>query len=187
MNVPMHARRVLVVLLQTVHADIALARLGILRKNERQRDEGAAVLGPALQDRQDIERWVVHLHDLLARRLLDILGEIHCLAHLRDERDEIHLVRERDLRQAHEITQIVGNLIEALDAQSDAHALHAAESVHEHRHVVALDILEEQSDVLLALHLGNAVGDLRDLQLGIDLRLDAAQKPARLQLFHELA
>ena len=187
MNMPVHARRILVVLLQTIHADVALASLGIFRKNERQRDEGAAVLGPALQDRQDVERRIVHLYDFLARRFLDVLGEVHRLAHLRDERDEIHLVRERDLRQTHEIAQIIGDLVKTLNAQSDAHAFHAAESVHEHGHVVALDVLEEQRDVLLALHLGNTVGDLGDFEFGVNLRLDAAQKPARFQFLDKLA
>ena len=38
--------------LHAVGADVAHARLGILRKDERQRDVTAAVVGPALQDRQ---------------------------------------------------------------------------------------------------------------------------------------
>ena len=42
-DVPVHARRLAVILLQAVHADIALTRLRVLREDERQRDERAGL------------------------------------------------------------------------------------------------------------------------------------------------
>ena len=49
---PVHAGRVPVINLHPVHADIALARLGVTRDHARQRDEWAAVLRPGRQHRQ---------------------------------------------------------------------------------------------------------------------------------------
>ena len=55
---PVHAGRAAVEHLHAVGADVAHAGFRILREHERQRDEAAAVFGPALQDRQLVERRV---------------------------------------------------------------------------------------------------------------------------------
>ena len=47
-NVPVHSRRPRVIFLQAVHTDVTLIRLGIFRKDQRQRHERATVLWPAL-------------------------------------------------------------------------------------------------------------------------------------------
>ena len=54
-DVPMHSRHLLVVFLQAVHADVALASRRILREDERQRDERPAILRPAREDWQLVE------------------------------------------------------------------------------------------------------------------------------------
>lgn len=75
-DVPVHARRLAVILLQPVHADIALARLRILREDERQRDERAAIIRPALEDGDIVKARVLCLDDFLARRVLDVFREL---------------------------------------------------------------------------------------------------------------
>ena len=50
-RLPVHAGGPVVVYLHPVHAAVPLARVGVLRKDKRQRDEPPAVLRPALQDR----------------------------------------------------------------------------------------------------------------------------------------
>ena len=73
-DLPVHAERALVVLLQAIHP--AVARAGaILCEHERQRHVGAAVLGPAAEDRQGVEvDLVADVHDLLAGRASHALG-----------------------------------------------------------------------------------------------------------------
>ena len=51
-HLPMHAGGAAVVDLHAVHAEVARAGLGVAGVDVRQRDEAAAVLRPALQDRQ---------------------------------------------------------------------------------------------------------------------------------------
>ena len=48
-------------------AAVALARVGIAREHHRQRDEAAAILRPAVQDRKIIEREILLADDFLAR------------------------------------------------------------------------------------------------------------------------
>ena len=69
---PVHAGRAAVEHLHPVGADVAHAGLGILGEDQRQGDEPAAVVGPALEDRQLVERAVAP-DDLLAGRVLDRL------------------------------------------------------------------------------------------------------------------
>jgi hypothetical protein len=53
--------------LQPVHANVAHAGFGITRDHLRQRDEPAAVVGPAGEDRERVQRRGVLLDDLLHR------------------------------------------------------------------------------------------------------------------------
>ncbi len=185
-DVPVHARRLLVVFLQAVHADVALASLRVLREDKRQRNERAAVLRPAREDGDlvEIDRL---LYDLLARRLLHVPREIDRLLRERQQRHDIHLVRERDVRQAQDLADLIPHIIELLDAERERHALVAAERIHEHGHVVALHVLEEQRLVPLARALRHAVRDLRDLEIAVHRLLDVAEPAALLERRDELA
>ena len=183
----MHARRLAVILLQAVHTDIALTRLRVLREDERQRDERAAVIRPALEDWNLIEIRVLRLDDFLARRVLDVLREVDRTLDHRDHRDDAHLVLQGDVRQLHHLAQLVRDIVELLNAEGHGHALIAAEGIHEDRHLGALDVLEEQCDILLALHLGHAVRDLCDLELRVYLCLDALQEALALEVLDEFA
>ncbi len=75
----------LVVLLQPVQAEVALAGLGVLGVGQAEVEEDAAVLGPGLQPGSDRQVDLVALeHDLLARRDLHLPGrhrpQLHDLA-----------------------------------------------------------------------------------------------------------
>ena len=66
-HLPVHAGRALIEHLHAIHADIALARVRIVRKDQRQRDIAPAVLRPAVQDRQVAEIDIIAgQHDFLA-------------------------------------------------------------------------------------------------------------------------
>ena len=182
----MHARRALVVFLQAVHADIALARRRILREDERQRDKRPAVLRPARQNRNLVEIRL-HLHDFLTRRFFHVFRKIDRFLRHRDQRDDIHLVLKRNIRKFHNLAQLVADIIELLHTKRERHALIAAKRIHEHRHVVALHILEQKRDIVLALHLRHAIRDLRDLEMAVHGLRDTPQQPALLQHRDELA
>ena len=96
-------------------------------------------------------------------------------------------MRERDIRQAQDLADLVPHIVELLDAERERHALVAAERVHEHGHIVALHMLEEQRLIAIALELRHAVRDLRDLQVAVHGLGDAAQPAARLKRRDELA
>src|SRR5262245_65636210 len=67
MGLPVHAASSLVVYLHAVHATVALVGIRIAREYQRQRDEPASILGPALQNRVIEKREAVVLDDFLAR------------------------------------------------------------------------------------------------------------------------
>lgn len=58
-HLPVHSASILRVELNSVHADIALAGIGVVSKNERKGDEWTAVLGPAGKDGEFCEVNVV--------------------------------------------------------------------------------------------------------------------------------
>ena len=134
-DVPVHPRRAAVVLLQAVHPDVALARLGILRKDERQRHKGTAVIRPALQNGNLVKIRVLRLDDFLTWCILYILREIDRLARHRDERHEVHLVLQGDVRDLEDLRQLIRHVVELLHTEGECHALVAAERVHEDGHL----------------------------------------------------
>ena len=111
MNVPVHPRSGRVVFLQPVHAHIALICLGIFRKDQRQRHEGAAVLRPAFQNRQDIQRRMVLFDHFLTGGVAHIFGEIDGLPRHRNEGNKIHLMGEGNIGKAHESANFLGDII----------------------------------------------------------------------------
>ena len=180
-DMPVHPCRAAVVLLQAIHTDVALARLGILRKDERQRHKGAAVIRPALQNGDLVEIWVLRLDDFLTWCIFHVLWEIDRLARHRDERHEVHLVLQGDVRNLEDLRQLICHVVELLHAEGECHALVAAERIHEDGHLRALYILKEQGNVLRALALRDAIRDLRDLELRVNLRRDAAEQSTLLK------
>ena len=152
-DVPMHARRAAVILLQAVHADIALARCRILGKDERQGHKRTAVVRPAFQDGNLVEIRVLRLDDLLAGRILHVFREIDRLARHRNQGHEVHLILQGDVRNLEDLCELIGNIVELLHAERERHALVAAECIHQHGHFRALHILEEEGDILLPLQL----------------------------------
>ena len=125
---PVHAGGALVVDLHAVHADVALAGLGVAGDHAGQSDEAAGILGPALQDGKIEQREIVALDDFLAGAGGDGLGKE--LAHLRQHGKHFHFV-EKTLRglHVHEGADAVGNLIEGVDLERKVHAAGGAELV----------------------------------------------------------
>ena len=177
---PVHAGAALVVDLHAIGADVALAGLRIFRDHRRQGDEAAAIERPALQDRKIEQREVVVPDDFLARARRNFLGKE--LAHLGQHGQHLDFV-EQALRRlhVHEHLDAIGNFVQRIDIERHAHAVLGAELVDEQlRAGIALDVLEEQRRAARAVNaarspLGDAVGDLGDLQDGIGFRLDAHQ------------
>ena len=169
---PVHARRAAVEHLHAVHADVAHARLGVLRDHEREGDEPAAVLRPAAQHRQLVERGVAPDHLLAGRVLHDARHQVAQPPH---HRQHLHRVEEarRHLRR-HQLVDLAGDLVERGHAEGEAHPLHRAEDVGRHRHVEPGGPLEEERRPA-ARRLGHAVGHGRDLQVGAHLLADARQ------------
>ena len=186
-DVPVHPRRAAVIFLQAIHADVALARRGVLRKDKRQCHEGAAVVRPAFQDGDVVEARILGLDHLLTGRIFHIFREINRLARHRDERHEIHLVLEGDMRDFEQLGQLIRHVVEFFHAKRERHALVAAERVHEDGHGRALDVLKEEGDVFLPLQFRYAVGNLGDLELRVDLRRDASQEAALFEHVDEFA
>src|SRR5262245_7648641 len=73
------------------------------------------------------------------------------------------------------------------DAERRRHALVRPKCIDQNRHVEALDALEQEGHVAAARALGDAVGDLGDLEIAGNGRGDAAQLPARFEVSDEVA
>ena len=187
MDMPVHARGTAVVLLQAVHAHIALAGLGILGKDQRQGHERPSVLRPALENGNFVQIGIFRLHHFLARGGFHILGEIHRPLDHGNHGDHAHLVLQGYIGQLQHFPKLICNVVQLLHAQGQGHALIAAKGIDEHGHLGALHVLKEDSHIFLSRALGNAVHNLRDFQLRVNFRLDALQEAAAFQLGHELA
>ena len=152
---------------------------GSLRDHGRQRDERRRVAGPAALDRQPVEVDVVAgEHDLLARRLSrPSFGSESAI--------DFSLPRLRTLSTSpcggcisSTSLELRGDVVEVLDAEGEAHPALGAELVDQERVLRALDVLEQQRRPA-GLH--DAVGDLRDLEIGVDLGGDANELALALE------
>jgi len=183
-GLPVHAERAVVEHLQPVHADVAPARAGVAREHARQRDVAAAVLGPALEGRQARERRAIRLDHLLTRPVADAPG---ARLHEIDERAELPqpLGERAGQRQVEELGDALAQLVQLADAERQGHPVRRPERVDEHRHVEALDALEEERHVLRGRALRDAVGDLGDLEVARDRHGHAAQAPRLLEASDE--
>ena len=120
-TLPVHAGGTAVEHLHAIGADIPHPGLGILCEHQRKRDVSPAVLGPAFQDRQRVERPVA-VYDLLAGRGPDRLR--HQVAQAARHRE--HLQRVHDAFRhlwRHQLVDFLREIIERLHAEREAHAL----------------------------------------------------------------
>ena len=183
-DLPVHRRRARPELLHAVHADVTHAGARIVGDHGRKRDERRGVIRPALLDRQQVERRGVALeHDLLARRAANRLRprvrdrlQLLQAAHLLDE----------PLRRLHleHVAELLGDRVERRRIERHRHPPLRSELVDQQRPVGALDVLEEQRRPAA---LDDAVVDLRDLELGIDLGGDAHELALALEQGDPLA
>ena len=73
------------------------------------------------------------------------------------------------------------------DAERGGYAVLRAERVHEHRHVEAVDALEQQRHVAVGRAFRDAIGDLGDFEIARDGRRDPPQPSVLLEVVDELA
>ena len=183
-EMPMHARGLLVVDLETVHAHVAPTRLGVAGEDQRQGDVAAGVEGPALEDGQGLEvDPVAGEHHLLARPLLHYPGLQS--RQVLEPRQRLQLLpRAVGKIGGDERLHATGQLIIGTHAQGRTHALVAAELVDEHGDVVARGMGEEKRR---PSGLPHPIGHLGDLKHGVDGCVDGGQLAAVAQKSDEVA
>src|SRR5882762_8963 len=141
---PMHAGGFLVIHLNAVNADVALAGFRIACDHTWERNEASGIIGPALKNGKVEQREFVFEDDFLARAGGDGLRKE--LAHLSQHGEHFYFVEESLRRlHVHEMANAVRDFIQRIDFESEFHATLRAELIDEHlRTGVALYILEEQ-------------------------------------------
>ncbi len=175
-DLPVHHGRAPVEHLDPVHAAVARAGRRVAAEDQRQGDERPAVLRPAGEDRQPAEVGLVE-PDLLAGRLAHDLGRER--RQLAQPAQRPHLGHHPLRRlEVHERLDARPEGVERLGAERRAHPPLGAELVDQHRHVAARHVREEQRR---ATALGHAVGDLGDLEVGVDARRHAREVPVALE------
>ena len=95
-------------------------------------------------------------------------------------------MREGDIWQPQKAPNLVGDVVHLFHAKRHRHALHCTEGVHQYRHFVALNILEKQRHIALALHFRDTVCNLGNLQRTVHLGLNPFQQSAFFQCRYEL-
>ena len=193
---PVHSGGALVVDLHTIHSDIPFASFRIAGDDAGQGDEASPVLGPALQDGEIEEREIVALDDFFAGAGRNRLREK--LAHLGEHGEHFDFIEETlgrfDVREG---ADAVGDLIEFVDIEREAHAAGRAELVdQEFGAGIALQVFEEKrfaaNDAVFILAVfafafGNAVGNLCDFQDRISFSADAFQFAGSIEGFDPVA
>ena len=169
-----------VVDLHAVHADVALAGFGVAGDDAGQGDEAASVLGPGFEDGEveEVEVFAA-MDDLLAGGVFcgDDFGEE--VAYLGEHGEHLQLVHEaRGGLGFEEGADAVGDVVERVGFEGEAHAAFAAELVHEDVGAgMAFYVFEEEGGAAgfgcAAAELGGAVGDLGHLEDGVYLGGDA--------------
>ena len=113
---------------------------------------------------------------LLARGLGHLFGEHP--AQPGQLGNELELLHQGVGFRLHEAQKVRGDVVQGLHLQGQAHAPHGPEGVHQHRHVIAGHVLEQQGR---APGLADPVGDFGDRQIRAHRLLDAHQLPGLLQ------
>lgn len=170
--VPVHAGGGLVEHLHAIHAHIAHACLGILRDDKGHGDEGPGVLRPRGEDGEHGEIDVLAgQHDVLATTAGDVLGKD--VGHARELGQHLKFlddaVRFLDLD---EFENLLGHVVQAVHLQGLVHALVGPVEVRENWKFAVLDVGEQKRRPIA---FRGAVGDFRDLQVGVEGLVDASE------------
>ena len=188
---PVHAGSLAIVDLHAIHADVALpCRIAggiylarIAGDDAREGDEAAAILGPALQDGKIENAEIFAQDDFFAGRIFggDKFGEE--FSHLGEHGEHADFIEEAfGGAEIHELANAIGNIIERVDAEGEAHAALAAKLIHENFGAgIAFDIFKQQGGTAGGVsgraEFGDAIGDLRYLQNGVHFHLDTLEFP----------
>ena len=160
----MHAERLVVEHLKPVHPDVALTTDRIAREHAGEGDEAPGVARPATEDREAGQRRMLCLDDLLARRRCDVtrrrLDDVEQRAELSPALGE-----RAGQREVEQLGDALAQIVEPVHAERPRHPLGRAEGVDDHRHLGAVDALEEERDVGITRCLRHTVGDLGDLEI----------------------
>ena len=189
---PVHGERRPPRLHDAVHADVSNAAQRIARDHHGQRDVRAAVLRPALHERQRVEiHRVISLDDLLTGRIAapHARWKLSDLEQARQKRElgddplgDLHLEQLSDAR---------ANLVQPLDAERHAHTPHRTEEVDRDGNRGALAVhqhgLLEQQRFAAPRLLHHAVGDLAQLEIERHRVPHAHQLAGAVELLDELS
>ena len=170
-DLPVHERRAPVDLLHPVHADVAHAGLPVLRDHRRERDERGRVERPAALDREQRRGSRRRPSSTISwQAAFETSFGIESAI-------DLSLPSERTLStspcggcSSRISPSFVGEVVELLDAEGHAHALLGPELVDQERDARALRVLEQERR---PAGLDDAVDDLGDLEVGVDLGRDA--------------
>jgi hypothetical protein len=155
--------------LDAVHAEIGAEPFGMLGPDQRERDEGAAVLGPGAQQRQ-ARKTRRRIDDLRDRRaalgLAPDLGQRH---------QRVALLPELARARRHQLVRKARDALDQLLGATTEGQLDAPRRAKQIGHdgpVGALDVLEEQRRTAGCDH---AAVDFGSLEVRVDRRLDLDQ------------
>ena len=188
-DLPVHSGRPSIIDLHPIHADIAVAGVGVLGEDGRQRDEAPAIVRPALEDWQIVQGKISArlVNDLLAGGGADVarfgVDDINAIA---EERESF--LQSRRWLGLHEELHLVGELVDFFKSESHGHAAARAHGVDGEREggLLAVDcrlFKEEGLSTTRRFHL--AIGEFRDLEFRGDRRGDPAEFAGRFQSFAE--
>ena len=145
---------------------------------------GRGVAGPAVLDRQEVEVHVVAFeHDVVMSRATDGLRPRVGDRLQRLQAADLLGQPLRGLHFEHQ-AELGGRVVETVDSEGQAHAPLGAELVDEERVPRTLRVLEEKRR---SSRLDDAIGDLGDLEIGIDLGGDTPQLALLLEERNPLA
>src|SRR5579885_3629017 len=203
LRLPVHTRGPLVIHLHAIHSNVSLARLGILRKHQRERDKAPSILRPCLQDRKIKQIDVGSLsNDFLARAILDALGEKR--PQFRQLWQHLDFVKEPLWRlHLEKALNPLRHLVQLPHLEGQLHTSHAAECIDQHGHARAFRVLKQQRHIrqnlppclwrspwseaaCARLRPAHPLHDFRNLQHRVHFRANAPQLPFLLELPHKL-
>ena len=186
----------LIINLQTIATDVALASFGIAGDDTRQSYKASGILRPTLKDGEPVQREVFFADDFFTRAGGNRLRKE--LSHFRQHWQHLHFV-EKTLRgfHVHEVANAVGDLVERIDLERQVHAARGAELVDQKLMTgMTLDVLKEEGwagrrfpdairlasvarphrrDVCAYVAFAHAICDLGDLENWIDFGAYSSQ------------
>ena len=179
MPLPVHPGRPTIEHLHPIGADVALTGFRVPGEHEWKRDVRTAIVGPARQNRQVVQRAVA-LHNLVTRGVLDRLR--HQVAEAADHRQHLKGVHDAlgHLRR-HQLVDLAREVIERFHTERQTDSLHRAVHVRSNRDIEAGRLLEEQRRTT-ARRLAGAIDHGRDLEIGADRIGDAREQLAALEI-----